>query len=215
MAIGSYSASRRRRGGPLAKLAAAKPASALSVALALVLAAGAVVTFHLPARALLAPQPQLSWRLGYVWSFTEAAHGLDWGLAVRVPLQPSERGLVSLVSTLEGTGPGYRVGEWAFHIGGLVEPYRSTRAAYGLFYTLRDFGPAGPARGALAGLAFRVGALRAGIYPGLWNPGKLPAHETVAVVEPGWFAGLYVQLRWALKPEGSSLRLAFGIEEGW
>ena len=179
------------------------------------LAAGAVAALHVPARALLSPQPQLSWRVGYAWSFNETSHGLDWGLAVRVPLQPSELGLVSLVSSLEGTGPGYMVGEWAFHIGGLVERYPSTRGSYGLFYALRHLGPTSPVEGSLTGIAFRVGQLRAAVFPGIWNPGQLKPSDTVAVVEPGWFAGLYVQLRWALVTGTSSVRLAFGIEEGW
>ena len=181
---------------------------------ALGLAAGAVAALHLPARALLSPQPQLAWRVGYTWAFTEAAHGLDWGVAVRVPLQPSELGLVSLVSSLEGTGPGVQMGEWAFHIGGLVERHRA-RGSYGLFYALRDLGPIRRGSGSLTGIAFRVGQLRAAVYPGIWNPGKLKSDEAVAVVEPGWFAGLYVQLRWALMAGTSSVRLAFGIEEGW
>ena len=166
----------------------------------------------LPGRAAGPPQPV--WRVGYLWSFTEQAHGLDWGLGVRMLLRPTEIGLVSLDGSLEGTGPGLGVGEWAFHLGAVVERLRP-RATYGLYYALRDPGSAVGVRGPLTGIALRWGDLRASIFPGSWNPGVLGHTRTVAVVEPGWFGGLYLQLRWMMAGSDTSLRLAFGLEEGW
>lgn len=188
-------------------------AVAWAVALALAASAGPGAR---PARALIAPRAEVGWRLGYAWAFSESAHGLDWGVSVRMPFQRSELGLVQLVATLEGTGPGYRVGDWAFHMGALVFPARRGQPEYGLFYALRGTGEAlRPANSSLTGLAFRYGPLRVGFFPGSWNPGAMSPQDMVAVLEPGWFSGLFVQLRWLSLPGHSSVRLAFGIEEGW
>lgn len=160
-----------------------------------------------------APRAQPGWRVGYAWTLARDAHGLDWGVSVRIPLQTSELGLVSLSSSLQATWPGNHVGDWEFRAGGLIQPYRQ-QAPYGLFYSLRYFS-AGPTK-ALTGIGVRFGPLAAGYYPGTWNAGSgLDPGSTVAVIEPGWFSGLYVQLRWTYLPGGASVQLAFGLEEGW
>lgn len=187
----------------------------------LLVAAVAVVVLGAarPADALLEPRPQPLWRAGIVWGLTEVdAIGLDWGIGVKVPLQPSEVGVASLAGSLQGT-LGARP-EWDFRLGGVVEEYRSGRPLLGVYYTLRRLPLEGaPFDQALNGIAIRYGSLVAAFYPSIWNR-TLARDQAALVLEPGWFAGLYVQLRYAtaLGTGGAgspSLRLSVGLEEGW
>ncbi|HEY8425890.1 MAG TPA: hypothetical protein VIK73_07760 [Limnochordales bacterium] len=172
-----------------------------------------------PADALLEPRPQPFWRAGIVWGLTEAdAIGLDWGIGVKVPLQPSEVGVASLAGSLQGTLSARS--EWDFRLGGVVENYRSGRPLIGVYYTLRRLPlQEAPFDRALNGIAIRYGSFVAAFYPSIWNQDL--AHDQAALVlEPGWFSGLYIQLRYAtaLGAGGGgspSLRLSVGLEEGW
>lgn len=177
------------------------------------LSAAGLAMLPAPARALLPPRPQPVWRVGYAWSLTRSAHGLDWGVGVRVPVQTSELGLVVVASSLQATWPATEASNWEFQAGGLIQPYRQ-QPPYGLFYSLRRFAP--DFGEALTGIGFRFGHLTAGYYPGTWNAhAGLSSGSTVAVIEPGWFSGLYVQLRWVYLGNRTSLQFAFGLEEGW
>lgn len=184
--------------------------------LVLLLAPLAVAVLAAPASALLEPRPQLQWRAGVMWGLNEAnTIGLDWGLGVKVPLQPSELGIASLAASLQGTlSPN---AEWDFRLGGLVDSYRTGRPTLGIYYTLRRL-PFDGSPGAVNGIALRYGSFVAALYPQMWNPDLAPA-SSVLVVEPGWFSGLYVQLRYAARLGGAgdatSLRLAVGLEENW
>lgn len=172
-----------------------------------------------PAAALLPPRPQLQWRVGYMWSLNEpGVHGLDWGVGMRVPLQPSEIGLVNAAASVQGTWS--KRPEWDFRLGGMIESYRTGRPALGVYYTLRRFPFLDGA--VLSGIAFRVGDIAGAFYPAMWNPDApgLSTDGAVLVVEPAWFSGLYLQLRYGAMMGGSgigdsALRLAVGLEEDW
>ena len=185
--------------------------------LVVLLASLAVAALAAPASALLEPRPQLQWRAGVMWGLQEAnTIGLDWGVGVKVPLQPSELGVASLAASLQGTlSPN---AEWDFRLGGLVDSYRTGRPTLGVYYTLRRSPVDSGHAGALNGIALRYGSFVAALYPAMWNP-DLASTSSVLVVEPGWFSGLYVQLRYAARLGGTgdatSLRLAVGLEENW
>lgn len=191
----------------------------LAGALLGVVASALVLGAASPAAALLEPHPRPQWRAGIVWGLTEpSAIGLDWGVGVKVPLQPSELGVASLAASLQGTlgaGP-----DWDFRLGGVIDAYRTGRPTLGVYYTLRRL----PLTGAgldrpLNGIAVRYGSLVAAFYPAIWNPPLEPGGAALAV-EPGWFSGLYVQLRYvaglgAAGNRSPSLRLSVGLEESW
>ena len=189
------------------------PTSGLAVLLAVL----AVAVLPAPASALLEPRPLLQWRAGLMWGLNEAdTIGLDWGVGVKVPLQPSELGIASLAASLQGTLS--RHAEWDFRLGGLIDSYRTGRPTLGVFFTLRRLPFEGDAGGPLNGIALRYGSFVAALYPDIWNSDLAPG-RSVLVLEPGWFSGLYLQLRYALVAgagsRASSLRLAVGIEEEW
>lgn len=186
------------------------------------LAFAAVVPLFLarPASALLEPRPHPQWRAGFMWSLNEPdVIGLDWGVGVRLPLQPSELGVATLSGSLQGTLSNHY--EWDFRLAGLLESYRTGRPTLGVYYTLRHFPDTvipWSGQRALNGIGFRYGSLATAFYPELWNS-RLETDRLgpVVVVEPGWFSGLYVQLRWLFRPkaQASSVRLAVGLEEDW
>lgn len=194
-------------------MAPAKATGAVAVLLACV----AVAALASPASALLEPQPQFQWRAGVMWALDPSgAVGLDWGVGLKVPLQPSDLGVASLATSLQGalSAPA----EWDFRLGGVIDSYRTGRPTLGVYYTFRRLPFASGSGSPLNGIALRYGSLVAAYYPGIWNP-ALGSRRAVLVVEPAWYSGLYVQFRYAVELGGaggpSSLRLSVGLEENW